>query len=289
LRFRHDHRSVQTVGSPAATPLGLTRSISAGGPTPRLAWARRTSAVRSRTAKRTEGNVIRIATWNCCRASVGKTADACAALDASLTVLQEARRPASLAPGHLWTGIKPHNGLQVVPGQGVMVTLGPVEPAAPWSIIPLTVSQPVELHVLMVWTRKEHAYVQGLDAALSTYAAFLAAAPSVVLGDFNANAIWDNARRPTDFSRVATRLSEQFGLVSAYHAYTGEDFGLESQATHYFWRRRSRPFHIDYCFVPTHWVGGLRNVSILDGPPWDALSDHRPLVVDWSTERAKRT
>jgi len=178
-------------------------------------------------------------------------------------------------------GSNPQNGVAVVPGHGVEVALGPVDPTAPWSILPLEVSSPFELHMLMVWTRKEHDYVRGLDLALNSYAPFLLAAPSVVLGDFNANAIWDNPRRPTDFSRLAARLSDQFGLVSAYHARSGEAFGSESQATHYFWRRRSRPFHIDYCFVPTRWAQNRLSVSVLDGPPWDALSDHVPLVVEY--------
>jgi endonuclease/exonuclease/phosphatase family metal-dependent hydrolase len=177
-------------------------------------------------------------------------------------------------------GTNPQNGVAAIPGRGFEVALGPVTPKAPWSILPLEVSGPVGLHSLMVWTRKEHEYVQGLDAALSAYARFLLAAPSVVLGDFNANAIWDNPRRPTDFSRLALRLKDQFGLVSAYHARSGQAFGSESQATHYFWRKRSRPFHIDYCFVPLEWVARLQTVTILDGPPWDALSDHRPLVIE---------
>ena len=195
--------------------------------------------------------------------------------------MQEARRPARVQEGSLWVGPNPNNGLAVVPGDGYEVGLGPMARGAPWSIVPLVMSRPVQMHLLMVWTRQEHDYVRGLNRALSRYARFLLAAPSVVLGDFNANAIWDNARRPTDFSRVASRLMDQFGLVSAYHARTGEAFGSESEATHYFWRRRTRPFHIDYCFVPLHWVGGLRSVTILDRPPWDTLSDHRPLVIDY--------
>ena len=227
--------------------------------------------------------VIRLATWNCCRASVAKTAEAVAALGASVTVLQEARRPAELPLGHIWVGKNSQNGLAVVPGAGYRVALGPVASSAPWSIVPVRVSGRQKLHLLMVWTRQEHGYIQGLDAALSTYARFLTSAPSVVIGDFNANAIWDGPRRPTDFSRVAARLKDQFGLVSAYHARSGEAFGSESQATHYFWRRRTRPFHIDYCFVPERWVRDLGEVAILDAAPWDALSDHRPVVVDYGT------
>ena len=223
---------------------------------------------------------IRLATWNCCRSSVAKTAEAVTALNASVTVVQEARRPAALPPGHLWMGSKPGNGIAVVPGAGFEVALGPVDPAAPWSILPVTVSGPIGLHLLMVWTRKEHEYDQGLDAALTTYASFLKAAPTVVIGDFNSNAIWDAPRRKTDFSRVAKRLADEFGLVSAYHAHSGETYGSESQATLYFMRKRARPYHIDYCFVPARWMENIRSVSVLDNPPWDALSDHRPLVVD---------
>ena len=226
-------------------------------------------------------NRLRLATWNCCRSSIAKAADAVAALDASLTVLQEARRPAGVSPGQLWIGDNPLNGLAVVPGPGFRVTLGRVVAGAPWSIAPVKVSGPIDLRLLLVWTRQEHKYIEGLDAALTAYARFLRAGPAVVLGDFNANAIWDGPRRKTDFSRVARRLADQFGLVSAYHAKTGEAFGAETTATHYFWRRRDRPFHIDYCFVPARWAEGDLSVSVLDRPPWDALSDHRPLVVDY--------
>ena len=232
---------------------------------------------------------LRIATWNCCSATAGKTAEAVAALGASVCVLQEAQRPAALPAGHLWLGPNPRKGLAVVPGAGFTVALGPIAPAAPWSIVPVRGAGPARLNLLLVWTRQEHRYIEGLDPALSAYARFLAEAPSVVIGDLNGNVIWDNPRRPTDFSRVARRMSEQFGLVSAYHAFTGESFGSESRATLYLLRRRSRPYHIDYCFIPRTWRRRLRGVEILDRPPWDAMSDHRPVVVDLARGAALRT
>lgn len=206
--------------------------------------------------------------------------DAVAALRADLTVLQEVRRPLASQPGLTWLGENPRNGIAVVTSPRVEIKVRRVKRAAPWSIIPLEAGTPDTLHVLMVWTRQEHGYIAGLATALTAYRTFLRAAPSVVMGDFNANAIWDNPRRPVDFSRVARRLLDEFGLVSAYHAHTQEPFGRESEATHYFWRRRERPFHIDYCFLPSGWARGLKDVTILDRSPWDALSDHRPLVVD---------
>ena len=233
------------------------------------------------TSDSAKGDLIRLATWNCCQASSASVASAVAALRADLTVLQEARRPSSPPPGYLWVGANPQNGLAVVPAPGGVVELGPIVSSAPWSIVPVQVVAPILLHLLMVWTRKEHGHLEGLASALTAYGPFLRAAPCVVLGDFNANAIWDRPKRPLDFSRLAKRLTDEFGLVSAYHARSGESFGTESQATYYFWRRQSRPFHIDYCFLPAAWLPDLQGVAILDKPPWDALSDHRPLVIEY--------
>jgi endonuclease/exonuclease/phosphatase family metal-dependent hydrolase len=197
-----------------------------------------------------------------------------------LTVLQEVRQPAAPRPGTTWLGPNPRNGIAFVASPRVEIRLERVKRGAPWSIVPIEVLAPDSLHVLTVWTRQEHGYIAALAKALTSYKSFLRAAPSIVIGDLNANAIWDSPKRPVDFSRVARRLSDEFGLVSAYHARTAEAFGAESEATHYFWRRRERPFHIDYCFIPKGWVSRLKEVAILDRPPWDALSDHRPLVVE---------
>ena len=43
-------------------------------------------------------------------------------------------------------------------------------------------------------------------------------------------------------------------------------------------RKPSRPWHIDFCFVPAGWV--LVGVEVLDGKEWAARSDHLPLKVD---------
>lgn len=223
---------------------------------------------------------MRIAMWNCCRASRTNTRSAVAALGASVVVLQEARRPPDEHDGEIWLGPNPRNGLEAIPGSGWRVTLGPTESTAPWSVAPLVIDGPIQLHLLMVWTRKEHGYLIGLDAALTAYADFLTSAPAIVLGDFNSNIKWDNPKLVTDFSRVAGRLDSEFGLVSAYHTWFEEAFGSESRPTHYFWRQRARPFHIDFCFIPRSMVPSLTSVAVLDAPPWDALSDHRPLVID---------
>jgi hypothetical protein len=46
----------------------------------------------------------------------------------------------------------------------------------------------------------------------------------------------------------------------------------------YFKWNESRPFHIDYCFVPQAWVGSGTYAD------WAKGSDHRPVVVDVADE-----
>lgn len=150
----------------------------------------------------------------------------------------------------------------------------------PWSIVPFRVGGPFAFTALLVWTRKEHEYLLGLDASLTAYSRLLTNGPAVVLGDFNSNVAWDNPRLATDFSRLSRRLNDEFGLHSAYHTWFNEAYGSETRATHYFWRKKSRPFHIDFCFIPEGWLSKIRNVSVPDEEPWSDLSDHRPLLVD---------
>lgn len=223
---------------------------------------------------------MRIATWNACKTATRKLPSGLSALGADFAVLQEVRRPALASPGFTWFGDNPRIGLAAFASRPWSIEAIEPAPGLPWSILPFRVSGPEAFNALLVWTRKEHEYLLGLNDALTAYSEFLATGPCVVLGDFNSNAAWDNPRLPTDFSRVSLRLANEFGLRSAYHTWFREPFGSETQATHYFWRQKARPFHIDFCFIPESWLSKVRTVSVRDEPPWSDLSDHRPLIID---------
>jgi hypothetical protein len=144
--------------------------------------------------------------------------------------------------------------------------------------VPIIVSGKYSFNLLAVWTRFEGKYIQSLDKALDVYSGFLKKAPSVIVGDFNSNAIWDNPKRCTDFSRVGRRLLNEFGLQSAYHVFHNEQYGQETCPTHHFRWHKDEPFHIDYCFVPSSW--DLQDVQIGTYDDWGSISDHCPLIVD---------
>jgi endonuclease/exonuclease/phosphatase family metal-dependent hydrolase len=82
--------------------------------------------------------------------------------------------------------------------------------------------------------------------ALDAYATAIRSAPTVLLGDFNSNTLWD---------------------------------GDESRPTIYWQRKRGQPYHVDDCFVPERWVARIDDVAVGGWDDLAAESDHRALVV----------
>ena len=86
------------------------------------------------------------------------------------------------------------------------------------------------------------------------YADLIGTRSTVLIGDFNSNAIW-NAEHPAEHnhSAIVSRL-DQLGCSSAYHEYFGEAHGSETRHTYFHWWKEERPFHIDYVFIPKLWL-----------------------------------
>lgn len=102
--------------------------------------------------------------------------------------------------------------------------------------------------------------------------------PSVVAGDFNTSSTLNSSSAKPSHATLVRTLEQEFGLVSAYHAYTGEPHGVELVPTHYWRWQEASSFHIDYCFVPRSWR--VEHVEVGGFADWKRLSDHRPLIVD---------
>jgi exodeoxyribonuclease III len=110
---------------------------------------------------------------------------------------------------------------------------------------------------------------------LETHGDWLRQRPTVVLGDFNMNEAGSGGKW-----RQLRKLLDSFGLVSAYHTASGESFGAETQHTHFHKGDSQKPFHIDYCFIPSEWSQGIRGVNVPPHAEWRDVSDHVPLIVD---------
>jgi endonuclease/exonuclease/phosphatase family metal-dependent hydrolase len=73
----------------------------------------------------------------------------------------------------------------------------------------------------------------------------------------------------------------EIGLQSLYHRVKNEVQGSESIPTFYLQRNLSKPYHIDYAFVPEDLIEGS-DIEVGRSSDWLSVSDHMPLILDIS-------
>ena len=121
-------------------------------------------------------------------------------------------------------------------------------------------------------------YVEQVWKAIHYYDRHLTRKRTMLVGDFNGNTIWDRKRRAGNHSNVVQRLEEK-GIYSSYHLHHQQTQGEEHHPTLYMYRRKDKPYHIDYCFVSVDLARRIESVDIGDYHSWIRHSDHVPLIV----------
>jgi len=228
---------------------------------------------------------MKIITWNCHHGSIDERLTHVKRYDADLILLQEVKKPTSINPQICWFGNNPKKGHALVVTGDYEISSQLEENADPF-FVPVVVEGPINFHLLMVWTQKKSEYVREMKNILNKYQNFLTDRPSIVIGDFNSNAIWDKPHRTFTHSMMVYVLRESFGLTSVYHEKMNCNHGKEKHPTFFLYHKRERPYHIDYCFAPR----GCRinDVAIGTYNEWISQSDHCPLIVDvdvkWTRE-----
>lgn len=212
-----------------------------------------------------------------------------AALGVDVAVLCESPLLDPRAPGTVpddqasWVsaGELPKKGVAIA-GLTTKVTGLDARSAGRWTVAAATSGGPA---VLGVWSAPSDAGAAAYSAqvvrSLDAYADLLTAGEMIVAGDFNIGQHIP-AREARDWTLKARARWESLGLVSAYHAFTGEPFGSATTATYYHRRKQDQPFHIDYVLVPADRLSSLRGVDIGTYDDWVASrrSDHVPVIID---------
>jgi endonuclease/exonuclease/phosphatase family metal-dependent hydrolase len=147
------------------------------------------------------------------------------------------------------------------------------------AVVGARVSGPVSFTALGIWSQGPR-YVDDVMRTLEAYDRVLRSGPAVVMGDLNSGTNLSARQRPSKgHSRIIDALAD-LGLVSAYHAFHKVAHGQETHPTYLHQHNPSRPWHIDFCFVPLGWARRLVAVEVFDGNEWAGRSDHLPLQVD---------
>jgi hypothetical protein len=197
-------------------------------------------------------------------------------------VIQECAKPETESETCLWFGDNPRQGITVKATNGYRVYALPREPDVPKFVFPVDVRGPQNFTLLAVWSKggQKYRYVMGVVKAVEAYRSFFESSPTVLIGDLNSNAIWDTHHRVGLNHSALISLLLELGLVSSYHYFFGEAQGRETRPTCYLLWNKERPYHIDYCFIPTAWASRITQVKIGTDEEWSKYSDHRPLLVE---------
>jgi len=196
-----------------------------------------------------------------------------------LLIVQECSRKDILAVGakfSYWVGNNSNKGLGVLGFGDHSFEIDPSFKEDLTWFIPVHIAD-MSLHVLGLWasrTTPRDGYVRETHKALDHYQDFLSTAPSVVMGDFNSNTIWDHLHRGRSHSDMVARLSD-LGLTSVYHTTREEVQGQEKVSTFF---QKQKGYHIDYAFA-SRMIAQKAQLEIPADAEWLCLSDHVPLVL----------
>jgi exonuclease III len=236
---------------------------------------------------------MKIVTWNCQQAFARKAVRVFAD-SPDIVVVQECSRQSVEAVeaveyegfAGVWAGGNPNRGMAVFARKGWSVRRAvDARRSDPRWLVPFEVEgKQLTFTLVAVWAcaiQGDHraSYVGQIHKALRRRREWFAAGPLVMAGDFNSNAIFDGKRRKANHTTMVEELRDRYGVVSAYHAAHGMEHGAEAHPTFHLYRRREKPYHFDYVFVPAEWTAGMR-VEIGEYCDWGAESDHCPVMVE---------
>lgn len=126
-------------------------------------------------------------------------------------------------------------------------------------------------------------YIRTMHEILDRLAPLAEGADLILGGDFN---VVVGYRLPTEHRTISRgergildRLAQDFHLVSCWQA-ANPDRPLAQTLR---WSAdRTAPYHCDGIFVPPSWLARLTSCRIVKGSRWSQLSDHNPVVANFS-------
>jgi len=234
---------------------------------------------------------VRLISWNC-QGAFRKKADLILALKPDILLVQESEHPdkyilssTSKKPDfQYWYGDNKHKGISIFSFNNYKFELLPLFNPEFRYILPFRVTginHTFTLFAIWAMNNKENydaRYIGQIWLAINHYLDLLNT-PTILIGDFNSNKIWDYKGRVGNHSDVVRILSER-NIQSIYHKHFNIEQGQEIQPTFFLQRNVNKPYHIDYCFASADILDKVQNVEIGTYENWTAYSDHSPLIID---------
>lgn len=223
---------------------------------------------------------MKIVSWNC-GGKFREKFSCIAEFDADIYIIQECENPvdypshpySTFATNYLWTGERNSKGLGVFAKPHIELQPNDWEKYCLRNFLSVKVNSSFDL--VAVWACKpyieEYYIYQSINIANYTDR-------TVIMGDFNSNAIWDKKHDARTHTAVVQQL-HSIGLCSAYHHTHNELQGSENKHTFYLYRHPDKGYHIDHCFTNAN---NIAEYQVFDSLEWLAKSDHVPIMLTYS-------
>lgn len=234
---------------------------------------------------------MKIITWNC-NMAFRKKFETIISLQPDVLVLQECEGEAKLAEALkdvpvnqiFWYGNNPHKGTAVISFRDA--ELAPKHEHNPEYefIVPYTLQvRNKTINLYNIWamphqTDRKKDYVGQIYGALHYYAEALQN-ESILIGDFNSNAIWDNKNKIGNHEDIVRILADHH-IHSLYHQKNNIIPGKEPDPTLFLLKNPDKPYHMDYCFASQSLISKKTQIEVGAHKDWIKLSDHMPLIID---------
>jgi exonuclease III len=229
---------------------------------------------------------MKIISWNC-NGAFRKKFHTLDDFHADISIVQECENPAestqkyrNWASNYLWTGENRNKGIGIFAQPEICLSRLDWNDEGLQSFLPCRVNNAFNL--IAVWTKYANSpnfrYIGQLWKYLNLHGEKLRDQRSILTGDFNSNACWDEWDRWWNHSDVVQML-DLLGLSSLYHTYFGEAQGQESRPTLFHQRNKDKPYHVDYAFASAELFDPAHNqIEVGDKSFWLEHSDHMPIV-----------
>lgn len=239
---------------------------------------------------------MKIITWNC-NMAFRKKAGIILQHKPDILIVQECEHPDKLKFNDdtaqptdvLWFGENKNKGLGIFSYSRFRFKLHKTHNPELKLVAPVRISDGVtNLLLYAIWANnpgdKDGPYVTQVWKALKHYNRIIRKKGTILVGDFNSNTIWDRPRREGNHSTVVKQLAKK-GIHSVYHKHFMQEQGKEAHPTHYLYRHKEKPYHLDYCFVSSDLISELQTVEIGDYDSWKTYSDHVPVMVTFKNRQ----
>ena len=234
---------------------------------------------------------MKIISWNC-NMAFRKKYEYVTAIGTDLLVIQECEHKQILEKALdleayndiIWIGNNKNKGLGVISFNDYYLEQLDVYNEAYKYVLPLKLSKERNsINVLAIWAMphekdRKKDYVGQVWGAINYYK-HLFDGPTILVGDFNSNAIWNAQRKEGNHTDVVNFLAAK-KILSLYHNENKVEHGEEKDPTIYLLKNLKKPYHLDYCFASSKLIGNKTSIEVGKHKDWLKLSDHMPLLIN---------